>query len=158
LAIIAQFDLELEQLDFKTSFLHGNLEEEIFMKQLEGFKIAGNEEHVCKLKKSLYGLKQSPRQLYKKFDTFMMGQNYTRSEYDHCVYFKKLLDGSFIYLLLYVDDMLISAKIMKEINILKIQLSKEFEMKDLGAAKKILGMEIQREREGHIIFITTEVY
>jgi hypothetical protein len=57
LAIIAQFDLELEQLDVKTTFLHGNLEEEIFMKQPEGFEIAGNEEHVCKLKKSLYGLK-----------------------------------------------------------------------------------------------------
>jgi transposase InsO family protein len=158
LAIVAQFDLELEQLDVKTAFLHGNLEEEIFMKQPEGFEIAGNEEHVCKLKKSLYGLKQSPRQWYKRFDTFMMGQNYTRSEYDHCVYFKKLLDGSFIYLLLYVDDMLIAAKSMKEINILKTQLSKEFEMKDLGAARKILGMEIRREREKGTLYLSQRKY
>jgi hypothetical protein len=88
----------------------------------------------------------------------MMGQNYTRSEYDHCVYFKKLLDGSFIYLLLYVDDMLIAAKIMKEINILKTQLNKEFEMKDLGVAKKILGMEIHREREKGTLYLSQRNY
>jgi hypothetical protein len=88
----------------------------------------------------------------------MMGQNYTRSEYDHCVYFKKLLDGSFIYLLLYVDDMLIAAKSMKEINILKTQLSKEFEMKDLGAARKILGMEIRREREKGTLYLSQRKY
>ena len=77
----------------------------------------------------------------------MIGQNYTRSSFDHCVFFRKLQDGSFIYLLLYVDDMLIASRNQGEICRLKLQLSKEFEMKDLGEAKKILGMEISRDRQ-----------
>ena len=145
LALVAMYDLELEQLDVKTAFLHGELEEQINMEQPHGFEVDGKEDHVCLLKKSLYGLKQSPRQWYKRFDSFMLGHGYTRSMYDSCVYFRKLTDGSFIYLLLYVDDMLIAAKNLSEIHILKMQLSSEFEMKDLGAAKKILGMEIKRE-------------
>ncbi|GMI78960.1 cysteine-rich RLK (RECEPTOR-like protein kinase) 8 [Hibiscus trionum] len=76
----------------------------------------------------------------------MRRQKYTRSKYDHCVYLRKLQDGSFIYLLLYVDDMLIASKSQQEIDKLKAQLNQEFEMKDLGEAKKILGMEISRDR------------
>ena len=67
LGLAASFDLEIEQMDVKTAFLHGDLEEEIFMEQPEGFKEKGKEDHVCRLKKSLYGLKQAPRQWYKKF-------------------------------------------------------------------------------------------
>lgn len=70
------------------------------MKQLEGFEVHGNENYVCLLKKSLYGLKLSPRQGYKQFDTFMLGNGYYRSEYDSYVYYKKLMAGFFIYLLL----------------------------------------------------------
>ncbi|XP_057518411.1 uncharacterized protein LOC130799325 [Amaranthus tricolor] len=106
LALVAMEDLELHQLDVKTAFLHGELEEEIFMKQPEGFEVAGKENHVCRLKRSLYGLKQSPRQWYKRFDSFMISHDFIRSSYDSCVYFKKFEDGSLLYLLLYVDDML----------------------------------------------------
>ena len=115
------------------------------MHQPEGFIISGKENHVCLLKKSLYGLKQSPRQWYKRFDTFMIGNDNHRSEYDNCVYHKELFYGSFIYLLLYVDAMLIDCKNMSKINRLKTQLQREFEMKNLGAGKKILGMEIHRD-------------
>uniref|UniRef100_A0A2N9G4M2 CCHC-type domain-containing protein n=1 Tax=Fagus sylvatica TaxID=28930 RepID=A0A2N9G4M2_FAGSY len=114
LALVADQDLELEQLDVKTAFLHGNLEEEIFMEQPEGFKQPGTENLVCRLKKSLYGLKQSPRQWYKRFDSYMIQIGYTRCEYDCCVYVRILEDGSYIFLLLYVDDMLIAAKSMCE--------------------------------------------
>ncbi|KAF3668075.1 hypothetical protein FXO37_09705 [Capsicum annuum] len=158
LALVAMHDSELEQLDVKTTFLHGELEEQIHMHQPEGFKIEENEDHVCLLKKSLYGLKQSPRQWYKRFDSFMLGHGYSRSMYDSCVYFRKLNDGSFIYLLLYVDDMLIAAKDLTEIHNLKSQLKSEFEMKDLGAAKKILGMEIRRDREARRLFLTQKKY
>lgn len=146
LALVASYDLELEQLDVKTAFLHGDLEEVIYMEQPEGFKQPETEELVCKLKKSLYGLKQSPRQWYKRFDSFMIRIGFNRCEYDCCVYVKGLNDGSYIYLLLYVDDMLIAAKSMGEVNRLKALLGKEFDMKDLGAARKMLGMEIQRDR------------
>ena len=158
LALVAQFDMELVQMDVKTAFLHGDLEEEIYITQPDGFKVAGKENWVCKLNKSLYGLKQSPRQWYKQFDQFMIGQNYTRSSFDHCVYFRKLQDGSFIYLLLYVDDMLIASRNQGEICRLKTQLSKEFEMKDLGEAKKILGMEIARDRQRGTLCLTQKQY
>jgi len=72
LALVALYDLELEQLDVKTVFLHGNLEEEIYIQQTEGFVVPIKEDHVCHMKKSLYGLKQSPRQWYKRFDSFMV--------------------------------------------------------------------------------------
>ncbi|KAM1959838.1 hypothetical protein ACFX15_005064 [Malus domestica] len=120
--------------------------------------VKGKENLFCKLKKSLYGLKQSPRQWYLRFDKFMSGQNYSRSQYDHCVYFKKLQDGSFIYLLIYVDDMLIASKNVEEIEKLKKQMKNEFEMKDLGEAKKILGMEITRDREKGLVSLNQRQY
>eukprot|EP00253_Pinus_taeda_P031537 PITA_31537 len=95
-----------EQMDVKTTFLHGDLEEETYMKQLEGFAVKGKKELVCKLNTYLYGLKQSPRMWYKKFDTFIRGLGFTRSKADHCVYFK-LIGDRVIYVVLYVDDMLL---------------------------------------------------
>ncbi|GJR75321.1 retrovirus-related pol polyprotein from transposon TNT 1-94 [Tanacetum coccineum] len=147
LATVAQLDLELVQMDVKTAFLHGDLEKEIYMVQPEGFKVARKEHEVCKLHKSLYGLKQSPRQWYKQFNKFMMESKYKRSKYDHCVYLKKLQDGSFVYLILYVDDMLIASQSSDEIEKLKTRLKNEFEMKDLGEAKMILSMENMSETE-----------
>ena len=79
-AMVAQFDLEFDQLDVKTAFLHGDLKEKIYISQPEGFKVVGEEDRVYKLKKSLYDLKQSPRQWYKKFDTCMLAQGFTMSE------------------------------------------------------------------------------
>jgi len=129
----------------KTAFLHGDLDEEIFMTQPAGFKAAGKENLVCKLKKSLYELKQSSRQWYKRFDSFMHVKNYTRSKYDPCVYYNKLPSGEYIYLLLYIDDMPIASKSRSTINRLKKQLSSEFEMTDLVEVKKVLVMEIERD-------------
>ena len=90
-------------MNAKTTFLHEDLKEEIYMKQLEGFAVKGNKELVCKLKNSLYQLKQSPRMWYQKFDTYIQGLGFTRSKEDHCVYFK-LIGDRVIYLVLYVDD------------------------------------------------------
>lgn len=88
----------------------------------------------------------------------MIAQGFTRSKYDSCVYFRQYDDISFIYLLLYVDDMLIAARNKFQIDSLKSQLSKEFEMKDLGAAKKILGMEIHRDRQAGKLFLSQKNY
>jgi hypothetical protein len=106
LSIALAFDLEVEQMDVKTSFLHGDLEEEIYMKQPEGFVVKGKKELVCKLKKSLYGLKQSPRMWYQNFDTYILGLGFVRSRADHYVYSKQV-GNHFIYVVLYVDDMLL---------------------------------------------------
>jgi len=90
------------------------------MTQPLGFKAAGKEKLVCKLEKFLYELKQSPRQWYKCFDKFMSDRGYTRSLYDPCVYFRKLLSGECIFLLLYADDMLIASKNISSIDKLKV--------------------------------------
>ena len=95
LAFVSLFDLELEQLDVKTAFLHGDLDEEIYMTQPQGFSAPGQEHLVCHLQKSLYGLKQAPRQWYKMFDSFMLAHGYSRSNYDHCIYLKQFPNGSF---------------------------------------------------------------
>ena len=97
LSLAAVEDLHLEQLDVKTSFLHGDLEEDIYMQQPQGYEVKGKENLVCRLKKSLYGLKQAP----------MTKQGYDRCHSDHYVYFKRLDNGRHIILLLYVDDMLV---------------------------------------------------
>jgi len=156
LALVTTWDLHLEQMDVKIAFLHGDLEEQIYMQQPEGFSQPGHEHLVCRLKKSLYGLKQSPRQWYKRFDSYMIQIGYKSCEYDCCVYVKSLDDGSFIFLLLYVDDMLIVAKNLDDVVGLKALLSQEFDMKDLGAAKKILGMEIHRDRSSKKLWLSQQ--
>ena len=72
----------------KTTFLNRDLEDEIYMKKLEGFIVKGKKELVCKLKKSIYGLRQSPRMWFQKFDTYILGLGFVRSKVDHCVYSK----------------------------------------------------------------------
>ena len=86
--MVATKNFYLEQLYVKTVFLHGDLEKDIYIIQLEGFIVQGQENLVCKLRKSLYGLKQAPRQWYKKFDNFMHRIRFKRCEADHCSYVK----------------------------------------------------------------------
>ncbi|KAG8485787.1 hypothetical protein CXB51_019138 [Gossypium anomalum] len=119
---------------------------------LEGFIVSEKEDYVCLLKKSLYDLKQSSRQWYKRFDSFMTTHYFKRSKFDSCVYFKKNSDGSFVCLLLYVDDMLIATKDKGEIRKVKAQLTKEFEMKDFRAVKKIHGMGILKDRKSYKLY------
>jgi hypothetical protein len=128
------------------------------MEQLEGHEVSGKEHLVCKLKKSLYGLKQSPRLWYQKFDAFMKTQGYTRSNEDACLYTKTCSDGSFITLILYVDDMLIVGKNKGELSSLKKNLGQNFDMKDLGDAKHILGMRITRDRSKRCIYLSQAEY
>ncbi|KAH9723411.1 Integrase catalytic domain-containing protein [Citrus sinensis] len=162
LAMVALFDLELGQMDVKTAFLHGNLEEKILMSQPEGFKEQGHEEHVCLLKRSLYGLKQSPRQWYRRFDQFMISNGYYRSKYDSCVYHGIINSGGnsrgAVYLLLYVADILIAGKNLSDIKKLKNLLKGKFEMKDLGSAKRILGIDIVRDRTAGTLFLSQSRY
>ena len=85
------------------------------MQQPKAFVVSGKEDYVCLLKMSLYGLKQSLGQWYKRFDSFIISHNFRRCTYDSCVYFRRCDDELFIYILLYVDDMLIATKDKEEI-------------------------------------------
>ena len=126
------------------------------MKQPEGYIQEGQENKVCLLTKSQYRLKLSPRQWYKRFNSFMIKVRYNRCESDTFVYFKK--NDNPTYFLLYVDDMLIVARNKRHIQKLKAQLKKEFDMKDMGEAKKTLGMEITRDRGSCKLWLSRENY
>ncbi|MCO5612896.1 hypothetical protein L7F22_067168 [Adiantum nelumboides] len=133
LGIVAVEDLKLIQMDVKIAFLHGDLDEDVYMKQPEGFACESPKlsraELVCRLRKALYGLKQGSRQWYLKFDKYMQSQGYERSQDDHCLYTQKLSDGSLIILTLYVDNMLIAGTSKDKIANLKKALSTQFAIK-----------------------------
>ena len=158
LSLVAVQDMHLEQIDVKTAFLHSEIDEMIMMSQPEGYEDPEKVDHVCHLKKSLCGLKQSPRLWYIRFDRFISDDGFQRSSFDCCVYFKTIEGVDKIYLLLYVDDMLIACHEMDFINELKQQLSNTFEMKDLGAAKKILGVQLKKDRKNGILSLTQHKY
>ena len=110
----------------------------------------------CLLNKSLYVLKQSPKQWYKWFDSFIIKVRYNRCEYDSCVYFKQNDDPT--YLLSYVDDVMIATRNKTQIQKLKAQLKKEFDINDLREAKKILGVEITKDRGSIRLWLSQENY
>jgi hypothetical protein len=145
MSLAGTFDLEIEYMDVKTTFLHGDLEEKIYIKQPEGFVVKSKQELVCKLKRSLYGLNKSPRIWYQKFDTYILSLGFVRSKVDHRIYSKEE-GGCFIYEALYVNDMLMVGNNMDAIKEVKKQLSSNFDMKDLRVANFILRMEIKRDR------------
>lgn len=123
-----------------------------------GFIKQGDENKVCLLKKSLYGLKQSSCQWYRRFDSFMTKSGFIRNEFDNCVYIKESEDGIDIYLLLYVDDMLVASKSKSNTELVKELLRSEFEMKNIGKSSKILGMKIRRNRSSGSLSVSQGSY
>jgi len=144
-------------MDVKTAFLNGSLDEEIYMKQPEGFVVPGKEGLVCKLQKSLYGLKQAPRIWYQTLSTFLEGLGFHKLIKDRCV-FMASLEGAVCYVAVYVDDLLIIAPTVNLVCQIKSALSKRFSMTDLGEVKYILGWSIERNREDRTIFIHQRKY
>lgn len=157
MALVAHYDMELHQMDMKTAFLNGELEKEIYMKQLQDFEEQGSEHMVCRLKKSIYGLKQSSRQWYLKFDSVMIENGFVENPLDECIYFK-VRRSKFIVLVLYVDDILLARTDMKLLLETKVLLSKFFEIKDLGEASFVLGIKIIRDRKRGLLGILQESY
>lgn len=159
LALVANFDWELEQLEVKTACLHAELNEQIFMNQPKGFKEKLKFDHVCFLKRSLYGLKKSPRQWYKRFDYFVLTIGFQRSKFDHCLYFQyDDANNDCVFLLLYVDDMLLVGSSPKWISKMKTKLNGEFITKDQGKAKRIICMEIERDTSNSVLFLHQSSY
>ena len=112
-------------MDVKTAFLNGELEEEIYMEQPVGFIVKGQEEKVCRLLRSVYGLKQSSRQWYIRFHNVIMAYDFMMIDEDHCVYIKRSND-QFVIISLYVDDILIAGSNMELVNTVKSWLSSKF--------------------------------
>ncbi|GJS63771.1 zinc finger, CCHC-type containing protein [Tanacetum coccineum] len=151
LALAAIHNLVIHQMDVKTTFLNGDLDEEVYMKQPEGFVMPGNEHKVCKLVKSLYGLKQAPKQWHQKFDEVVLSSGFLLNQSDKCVYSKFNSSGEGVIICLYVDDMLIFGTDQNQVDKTKKFLSSKFSMKDMGEADVILGIKIKRENKGIVI-------
>ena len=150
MALVAHFDLELHQMDVKTAFLNGVLEEEVYIKQPEGF-IAKDKEHlVCKLKKSIYGLKQASRQWYLKFHEVITSFGFDENLMDECIY-HKVSGSKIIFLVLYVDDILLATSDLGLLCEVKQFLCKNFDMKDMGEAFYVIGVKIHRNRAQGIL-------
>ena len=148
ISLVANRDWPLKQFDVKNAFLNGELEEEVYMDPPPGTKCSpSNVGKVCKLKRSLYGLKQSPRAWFGKFSKSMKVFGYKQCNSDHTLFIKHQA-GRMTALIVYVDDMVVTGDDPEEMEALQQYLSKEFEMKDLGELRYFLGIEVARSRLG----------
>jgi hypothetical protein len=146
MVLVAHYDLELHQMDVKTAFLNGHLNENVYIAQPKGFIVKGKERMGCRLKKSIYGLKQASIQWYLKFDRTIRKFGFKENVENNCIY-TKFKNGKFIFLILYVDDILLASSDVNLLPETKKFLRLNFDMKDLGEASFVLGIEIHRDRE-----------
>jgi len=146
LVVAAVKQWHLHQLDVNNAFLHGQLDEEVYMSLPPGFTNKG-ESKVCKLHKSIYGLKQASRQWFAKFSTALLEFGFIQSKADYTL-FTRSLEGSFIALLVYVDDIVVASDNSAEVSKFIKLLNDRFQLKDLGQLKYFLGLEIARSELG----------
>ncbi|GJZ30770.1 retrotransposon protein, putative, ty1-copia subclass [Tanacetum coccineum] len=145
IAIVAFYDYEIWQMNVKTVFLNGYLNKEVYMEQPEGFVNQKFPNQVCKLKRSIYGLKHASRQWNKRFDDEIKKFGFSQNCDEPCVYVKA--SRSYVtFLILYVDDILIMENNILMLQDVKSYLGRCFAMKDLGEAVYILGIKIYRDR------------
>jgi hypothetical protein len=127
------------------------------MKQPKGFFMEGKEHMGCRLKKSIYGLKQASRQWYLKFNDTIKRFRFKENIEDNCVY-AKFKSGKYIFLIMYVDDILLASSDVSLLRETKKFLSSNFDMKDLGEASYVLGIEIHRDRKNGVLGLSQKAY
>jgi hypothetical protein len=143
LSLLAQMGWRIHQMDVKTAFLNGIIEEEVYIEHPEGFETFDRESHVCRLKRALYGLKQAPRAWYTWIDNYFTRLGFTKSETDANLY-QIMVEGKLLIIVLYVNDLILTGD-EQLIRSCKEDLAKEFEMKDLGLLHYFLGLEIWQQ-------------
>lgn len=156
LAFAIQNDMHIHQMDVVTAFLNGELDEEIYMQQPVGYIIPGKENLVCKLKKSLYGLKQSPRCWNKIFVNYMKSIDFKQSEADSCIFIKNYETLNVVAV--YVDDLIVITKTEEAMITLKSKIESRFKMKDMGKLHYCLGISIVQDEEKKILWMHQEQY
>jgi hypothetical protein len=156
LALAASHKWEVHQMDVKdkSTFLHGDFQEEIYMEQPSGY-VQNDYSLVCFLKKSLYGLKQAPQAWYSKMDIFLLDIDFSRCHFDPNVYTKKV-GSHLIILFLYVDDLILTSSDPKILTHVKSNLKNKFEMTDLCYLNYFLGLQVLQTKEG--IFLSQSNY
>nr|GEY08709.1 retrotransposon protein, putative, Ty1-copia subclass [Tanacetum cinerariifolium] len=157
IAIAAYYDYEIWQMDVKTAFLNGYLNDEVYMEQPEGFVNPKYPNRVCKLKRSIYGLKQASRPRNKRFDDEIKKFGFIQNRDEPCVY-QKASGSNITFLILYVDDILIMGNSIPMLQSVKTYLGKCFAIKDLGEAAYILGIKIYRDRSKRLIGLCQSAY
>ena len=157
LSMAASLDYEIWQMDVKTAFLNGNLDEEIYMSQPEGFQEKDQEQKVCRLLKSIYGLKQASRSWNIRFDETIKSFGFHQSVDEACVY-KLIKEKHVVFLVLYVDDILLMGDNVKLLTEVKDWLATQFKMKDLGNANYVLGIQILRDRKNRVLALSQATY
>ncbi|GJU27302.1 retrotransposon protein, putative, ty1-copia subclass [Tanacetum coccineum] len=157
ISIAAFYDYEIWQMDVKTAFLNGHLDEDIYMVQPEGFVDPKHPRKVCKLQRSIYGLKQASRSWNKRFDEEIKRFGFTQNLDEPCVY-QKASGSNVTFLILYVDDIIIMGNHIPSLQSVKDYLGKCFAMKDLGEAAFILGIKIYRDRSKRLIGLSQSAY
>lgn len=155
LSYCCQNNFYIEQMDVETAFLNGKIISEVYVNQPEGYEKGNNK--VYRLLRSLYGLRESPRTWYECFNKFMYEIGFERSQHDNCLFVK--FDGKeSIYILLFVDDMLICCKNIKKVKDVKQILSNRFNMKDIGKVNNYIGITIDYEPKKGIMTLSQEKY
>ena len=157
LAIAAYYDYEIWQMDVKTAFLNGNLLEDVYMTQPEGFVNPKYPNRACKLQRSIYGLKQASRSWNLHFDEAVKEFGFMKNEDEPCVY-KKVSGSAIVFLVLYVDEILLIGNDIPTLQSVKSWLGKCFSMKDLGEAAYILGIKIYRDRSQKLLSLSQSGY
>jgi hypothetical protein len=152
LATVAACDFELDQLDVKTALLNGKLEEKIYMRQPQGYE-QGGPNTVCRLRRTLYGLRQAPRAWHMRLKEELELLGFKASEADAALFVGEI-NGEEVYLVVWVDDILIAAPGEQRVATVKAHLAAKFDVRDLGAAKFFLGMELTRDRAAHTLKLT----
>jgi hypothetical protein len=151
LAVVAAKDLELHQLDVKTAFLNGELEEEIYMQQPQGYE-EGESGTVCHLRKTLYGLRQAPRAWHTRLKTELVTLGFRAAEADPALFVRRVGE-ELTYVVVWVDDILVAGA-LEEVTAVKKLLAETFDVRDLGEATYFLGMELARGREAGTLKLT----
>ena len=141
-ALGVQHKLQLHQMDVSTAFLHGELTEEVYMRQPEGFIEPGKEDLVCHFKRSIYGLKQSPQCWNHALDSQLKEMGFKQTSSDPCLYVHFDSEGVMFFVAVYVDDIVLGVRSEAKMNAVKEELSQKLEMKDLGPLHHFLGVKI----------------
>ncbi|XLT27854.1 hypothetical protein HN873_059146, partial [Arachis hypogaea] len=156
ISLSAQNKWKIHQMDVKSAFLNGTLEEEVYVEQPAGYEVLGKEDKVYKLKKALYGLKQAPRAWYKKIDSYFIENGFRRCPFEHTLYIKFVEPGDILIVCLYVDDLIFTGNNLKIIAEFREAMIKHFEMTDMGLMSYFLGIEVVQRDDG--IFISQKKY
>nr|XP_016510923.1 PREDICTED: uncharacterized protein LOC107828175 [Nicotiana tabacum] len=141
----------LPKMDVHNAFLNGDLVEEVYIHIPQGFASHGESKKVCKLYKSLYRLKQAPRQWNMKLTEVLLQMGFKQSHYDYTLFIREA-NGDAVIILMYLDDLLITGNNDKSLHDTRTQLQKKFKMKDLGELKNFLAIEFARSKEGILMF------